>query len=89
MLIDSHQSRHPSLISVFSSSPPKDWDPFVKQTYSAWVNTENGNRKWHLSKPLLPAPRPPFLTIPKRRTTPSERRIASEPLTTSPRSVIS
>ena len=40
----------PSLISVFSSSPPKDWDPFVKQTYSAWVNTENGNRKWHLSE---------------------------------------
>ena len=38
----------PSL-SLFRN-PPKDWDPFVKQTYSAWVNTENGNRKWHLSE---------------------------------------
>ena len=75
------------LISVSSSSPPKDWDPFVKQTYSAWVNTENGNRKWHLS-----GHRFPFLfflsmlTVTKRRTTHSGRRIALGPLTTSRRS---
>lgn len=29
--------------------PPRDWDPLVKQTYSVWVQTENGRRKWHLS----------------------------------------
>lgn len=40
-----HLSEHDQKIV----SPPKDWDPFVKQTYSAWVNTENGNRKWHLT----------------------------------------
>lgn len=40
-----HLSEHDQRIV----SPPKDWDPFVKQTYSAWVNTENGNRKWHLT----------------------------------------
>ena len=57
MLIDFYQRRQHPLISRFSSSPPKDWDPFVKQTYSAWVNTENGNRKWHLSM------RPPFLLL--------------------------
>lgn len=32
----------------------------MKQTYSAWVNTENGNRKWHLSKRLFPS-LPPLL----------------------------
>jgi len=31
--------------------PPEDWDPLVKQTYSVWIETEKGRRKWHLSKP--------------------------------------
>lgn len=30
--------------------PPRDWDPLVKQTYSVWVETGKGRRKWHLSK---------------------------------------
>ena len=30
--------------------PPRDWDPLVKQTYSVWVETDRGRRKWHLSK---------------------------------------
>jgi len=29
--------------------PPRDWDPLIKQTYSAWVETDRGRRKWHLS----------------------------------------
>ncbi|KDR75102.1 hypothetical protein GALMADRAFT_122689 [Galerina marginata CBS 339.88] len=29
--------------------PPRDWDPLVKQTYSVWVQTEKGRRKWHLT----------------------------------------
>ncbi|EAU91077.2 hypothetical protein CC1G_03245 [Coprinopsis cinerea okayama7 len=29
--------------------PPRDWEPMVKQTYSVWVDTENGRRKWHLT----------------------------------------
>ncbi|KAG8214269.1 hypothetical protein J3R82DRAFT_11083 [Butyriboletus roseoflavus] len=29
--------------------PPRDWDPLVKQTYSVWVETEKGRRKWHLT----------------------------------------
>jgi len=29
--------------------PPRDWDPLIKQTYSAWVGTDRGRRKWHLS----------------------------------------
>ncbi|KAF8964972.1 hypothetical protein BDZ97DRAFT_1645984, partial [Flammula alnicola] len=29
--------------------PPHDWDPLVKQTYSVWVDTEKGRRKWHLT----------------------------------------
>ncbi|KZP34423.1 hypothetical protein FIBSPDRAFT_846547 [Athelia psychrophila] len=28
---------------------PRDWDPLVKQTYSVWVETPNGRRKWHLT----------------------------------------
>ncbi|KAJ3860625.1 Gti1/Pac2 family-domain-containing protein, partial [Lentinula novae-zelandiae] len=28
---------------------PKDWDPLVKQTYSVWIDTEKGRRKWHLT----------------------------------------
>jgi hypothetical protein len=30
--------------------PPPDWDQLIKQTYSVWVETDNGRRKWHLSK---------------------------------------
>ncbi|KAH7872844.1 uncharacterized protein C8R40DRAFT_1162032 [Lentinula edodes] len=26
-----------------------DWDPLVKQTYSVWIDTEKGRRKWHLT----------------------------------------
>lgn len=26
-----------------------DWDPLVKQTYSVWIETDNGRRKWHLT----------------------------------------
>ncbi|KAF4621484.1 hypothetical protein D9613_000318 [Agrocybe pediades] len=29
--------------------PPRGWDPLVKQTYSVWVQTERGRRKWHLT----------------------------------------
>ncbi|PFH49750.1 hypothetical protein AMATHDRAFT_146849, partial [Amanita thiersii Skay4041] len=29
--------------------PPRDWDPLVKQTYSVWVETGKGRRKWHLT----------------------------------------
>ncbi|KAJ3563551.1 hypothetical protein NP233_g8868 [Leucocoprinus birnbaumii] len=29
--------------------PPRDWDPLVKQTYSVWVDTDRGRRKWHLT----------------------------------------
>ncbi|KAL9711525.1 hypothetical protein Ac2012v2_004596 [Leucoagaricus gongylophorus] len=29
--------------------PPRDWDPLVKQTYSVWVETDRGRRKWHLT----------------------------------------
>ncbi|KAF8198065.1 hypothetical protein BJ912DRAFT_56323 [Pholiota molesta] len=29
--------------------PPRDWDPLVKQTYSVWVQTDKGRRKWHLT----------------------------------------
>ncbi|TFK25201.1 hypothetical protein FA15DRAFT_668735 [Coprinopsis marcescibilis] len=31
------------------AKPPRDWEPMVKQTYSVWVDTENGRRKWHLT----------------------------------------
>ncbi|KAI0268826.1 hypothetical protein BC834DRAFT_789302, partial [Gloeopeniophorella convolvens] len=30
--------------------PPRDWDPFVKQTYSVYLNENDENkRKWHLT----------------------------------------
>ncbi|KAH9979007.1 hypothetical protein BGW80DRAFT_710686 [Lactifluus volemus] len=30
--------------------PPRDWDPFVKQTYSVYLNeNESNRRKWHLT----------------------------------------
>ncbi|KAJ7091972.1 hypothetical protein B0H15DRAFT_182595 [Mycena belliarum] len=28
---------------------PDDWKPLVKQTYSVWVDTERGRKKWHLT----------------------------------------
>lgn len=46
-----------NLIYIFcrpsDKQPPRDWDPLVKQTYSVWVDTDKGRRKWHLSKDLL------------------------------------
>ena len=33
----------------YDKPAPRDWDPLVKQTYSVWVDTPNGRRKWHLS----------------------------------------
>ena len=41
------------LYSIYRHSaerPPRDWDPLIKQTYSVWVETDRGRRKWHLSK---------------------------------------
>ncbi|KAH6914411.1 hypothetical protein BKA70DRAFT_666148 [Coprinopsis sp. MPI-PUGE-AT-0042] len=35
--------------SPASEKPPRDWEPMVKQTYSVWVETDNGRRKWHLT----------------------------------------
>ncbi|KAH7889092.1 Gti1/Pac2 family-domain-containing protein [Phlebopus sp. FC_14] len=35
--------------SSSDKQPPRDWDPLVKQTYSVWVETEKGRRKWHLT----------------------------------------
>ncbi|TFY73517.1 hypothetical protein EWM64_g10495 [Hericium alpestre] len=29
--------------------PPRDWDPLVKQTYSVWLLSDSGRRKWHLT----------------------------------------
>ncbi|KAK0225594.1 hypothetical protein IW262DRAFT_1268061 [Armillaria fumosa] len=31
------------------NQPPRGWDRLVKQTYSVWVQTQNGRRKWHLT----------------------------------------
>lgn len=36
---------------------PVDWEQLVKQTYSVWVDTEKGKRKWHLSTPTNFLPR--------------------------------
>ncbi|KAF5325748.1 hypothetical protein D9611_000395 [Ephemerocybe angulata] len=41
---DSSQSGSPA-----DAKPPRDWEPLVKQTYSVWVETENGRRKWHIT----------------------------------------
>ncbi|KAK2464181.1 hypothetical protein APHAL10511_003638 [Amanita phalloides] len=35
--------------SLSEKGPPRDWDPLIKQTYSVWVDTEKGRRKWHLT----------------------------------------
>ncbi|KAJ6597429.1 hypothetical protein B0H10DRAFT_2231990 [Mycena sp. CBHHK59/15] len=32
-----------------TSNEPVGWDQLVKQTYSVWVETEKGRRKWHLT----------------------------------------
>lgn len=32
-----------------ATNPPRNWDPFVKQTYSVWADTHKGRRKWHLT----------------------------------------
>lgn len=39
----------PEAGSASERQPPRDWDPLVKQTYSVWVDTEKGRRKWHLT----------------------------------------
>ena len=42
----------PTASCLFQSDgqPPRDWDPYVKQTYSVYLNESDGNkRKWHLS----------------------------------------
>ncbi|KAJ7656659.1 hypothetical protein B0H17DRAFT_1213712 [Mycena rosella] len=31
------------------STPPADWKQLVKQTYSVWVDTGRGRKKWHLT----------------------------------------
>ncbi|KAK0213140.1 hypothetical protein DFS33DRAFT_1377599 [Desarmillaria ectypa] len=31
------------------NQPPRGWDRLVKQTYSVWVQTQHGRRKWHLT----------------------------------------
>ncbi|KAF8445057.1 Gti1/Pac2 family-domain-containing protein, partial [Boletus edulis BED1] len=38
-----------SHLGSYDKQPPRDWDPLVKQTYSVWVETEKGRRKWHLT----------------------------------------
>jgi len=43
--------------------PPPSWDPFVKQTYSAWVTTAEGDRKWHLTAYYTDATRDDLKTI--------------------------
>ncbi|KIY70646.1 hypothetical protein CYLTODRAFT_419600 [Cylindrobasidium torrendii FP15055 ss-10] len=32
-----------------NSQPARGWEPLIKQTYSALVQTERGTRKWHLT----------------------------------------
>lgn len=41
------------LSGAVSSSGVGGWDPLVKQTYSVWVDSSGGRRKWHLSLCLL------------------------------------
>lgn len=36
-------------VSPADTKPPRDWEPLVKQTYSVWVETDNGKRKWHIT----------------------------------------
>lgn len=41
---------NPTAILQSDGQPPRDWDPYVKQTYSVYLNeNENNKRKWHLS----------------------------------------
>jgi hypothetical protein len=40
----------PTAIFQSDGQPPRDWDPYVKQTYSVYLNeNESNKRKWHLS----------------------------------------
>ncbi|KAJ7020015.1 hypothetical protein C8F04DRAFT_1242302 [Mycena alexandri] len=32
-----------------ASDPPVGWEQLIKQTYSVWIETERGRRKWHLT----------------------------------------
>src|SRR5579863_9882096 len=49
---------NPTAILQSDGQPPRDWDPYVKQTYSVYLNeNENNKRKWHLSaSPSSPLP---------------------------------
>ncbi|KAF8132135.1 hypothetical protein K438DRAFT_832811 [Mycena galopus ATCC 62051] len=38
----------------FHGSVPVRWQPFIKQSYSVWVETEKGKTKWHLIKYFSP-----------------------------------
>jgi hypothetical protein len=52
VLVPGSQSRFNLLRS--DSQPSRDWDPFVKQTYSVYLSENEGNkRKWHLSASLI------------------------------------
>ena len=54
VLVPRSQSRFNLLRS--DSQPARDWDPFVKQTYSVYLSENEGSkRKWHLSASLLRA----------------------------------
>jgi len=39
----------PETSSLSEKMSSRVWDPLVKQTYSVWVETERGRRKWHLT----------------------------------------
>ncbi|KAF8215512.1 hypothetical protein K438DRAFT_1561057 [Mycena galopus ATCC 62051] len=39
---------------VNRSSVPVRWQPFIKQSYSVWVETEKGKTKWHLIEYFSP-----------------------------------
>ncbi|KAF8174511.1 hypothetical protein K438DRAFT_118998 [Mycena galopus ATCC 62051] len=38
----------------FHGSVPVRWQPFIKQSYSVWVETEKGKTKWHLIESFSP-----------------------------------
>jgi len=47
---DRKRGFNPTVTFQSDGQPPRDWDPFVKQTYSVYLNeNENNKRKWHLS----------------------------------------
>ncbi|KAJ7140146.1 Gti1/Pac2 family-domain-containing protein [Mycena filopes] len=45
----------PRVSSPEVTEPPPGWVPLIKQTYSVWVQTERGRRKWHLTAYLTQA----------------------------------